>query len=162
MILKYQKIREDVIVPTRSNPSDAGLDLYYNPSRDPGRMSPGVMNYEVTTICLEPGHAAILQTGIKLEVPHGYMFEIKNRSSIASKRKLIVGACVVDAGYSGEIFINLINVGNKRVKLVSGDKIAQGVLVPVVSFRLLEGKVYEDPVCISGRGAGGFGSTDEK
>ena len=33
-----------------------------------------------------------------------------NKSGIASKRQLLVGACVVDSGYDGEIFINLHNM----------------------------------------------------
>ena len=31
MILEYSKARTDVIAPTRANPSDAGLDVYYCP-----------------------------------------------------------------------------------------------------------------------------------
>jgi len=31
MILEYAKVREDAMTPTRANPSDAGLDVYYSP-----------------------------------------------------------------------------------------------------------------------------------
>ena len=93
------------------------------------------------------------------------MFEIKNRSSIAAKRGLLVGACVVDSGYEGEVFVNLHNVGREPTCLDAGDKVAQGVLIPVVHFRprQVEGdKLFKDPITISNRGEGALGSTDEK
>ena len=93
----------------------------------------------------------------------GYMLEVKNRSSVAAKRSLIVGACVVDSGYDGEVFINLHNVGNELQVLSAGDKIAQLVMTPVIHFRPMEtaeDTLYNYPMTISNRGAGALGSTD--
>ena len=154
MILEYHMIREDVHPPYRANPSDAGLDICYSP--DTSKQS----FLHPTGMFIDPGESVILPTGLKFGVPHGYMLEIKNRSSVACKKKLIVGACVVDSGYSGEILVNLINVGRRPVKIFPGDKIAQGVLIPIIPFRLFEAPIYEEPVSISKRGEGGFGSTD--
>ena len=53
------------------------------------------------------------ETGLRFGVPHGYMLEAKNRSGNAAKRSLLVGACVIDSGYDGEVFINLHNVGKE-------------------------------------------------
>jgi len=78
-------------------------------------------------------------------------------------RSLIVGACVIDSGYAGEVFINLHNVGSETQMVEKGTKIAQLVMVPVVSFQAFEneeGELYEYPVTISARGAGALGSTD--
>ena len=150
MILRYEKIRLGVKSPTRSNPSDAGLDVYYNPEPDKG------------ACFIHPNESVVLQTGLKFEVPHGFMLEVKNRSSMASKKHLLVGACVVDPGYSGELFINLHNVGKQPQIIASGDKIAQLVLLPVIHFQCQEepsGTIYDRPMCISNRGTGGFGST---
>ncbi len=83
-MLEYCRVRPDAIPPTRANPSDAGLDIYFNP--DDSSMA-GVMLY--------PGESKLFQTGLKFGIPHGYMLEVKNRSGNASKRSLIVGACVV-------------------------------------------------------------------
>ena len=92
------------------------------------------------------------------------MLEIKNRSSVASKRSLVVGACVVDSGYDGEVFVNLHNVGRNAQTLQPRDKIAQAVMVPVVHFRALEtstGNLYDwYPITMSARGDGALGSTD--
>ena len=94
------------------------------------------------------------------------MLEVKNRSSVASKRSLIVGACVVDSGYDGEVFVNLHNIGNESQVIKPGDKIAQAVMIPVVHFRAVEngsGNLYDwYPITVSNRGTGALGSTDKK
>jgi len=151
MILEYAKVREDAYDPDRANPSDAGLDVFYSPTL-PNEF-----------INIPPGHCAIIPIGLRFGIPHGYMLEVKNRSSIAAKRNLLVGACVVDSGYDGEVFINLHNVGKEQQVISGGDKIAQMVLIPVVHFRSREsntGELYREPMTISARGSGALGSTD--
>lgn len=94
------------------------------------------------------------------------MLEVKNRSGNASKRSLLVGACVVDSGYNGEVFVNLHNVGTRSQFIERGMKVAQIVMVPVVHFRALEtnkDNLYDwHPITISDRGDGALGSTDNK
>jgi len=112
---------------------------------------------------IQPGESKVIPTGLRFGVPHGYMIEVKNRSSVAAKRSLIVGACVVDSGYDGEVFINLHNIGKQLQVIQPGDKIAQLVMIPVVHFRPAEAandRLYDDPITISDRGAGALGSTD--
>jgi len=145
-------VRDDALKPTRGHPSDAGLDVYYCPA-----------DFSITASRVEPGESVVLQTGLRFEVPHGYMLEVKNRSSVAAKRSLIVGACVIDSGYAGEVFINLHNIGAETQFVDRNTKIAQLVMVPVVSFQAWEntgGDLYEYPVTISARGEGALGSTD--
>ena len=146
MIIEYYKTRDNVITPERAIPSDAGLDVYAN-LRDP--------------IVIEPRESAIIPTGLKFGIPHGYMLQVMNRSSIAAKRGLMVGAHVIDSGYDGEVFINLHNVGHSPQMIRYGDKIAQLVMVPVVTFRpnLIQTDLYHDAITISDRGAGALGST---
>ena len=92
------------------------------------------------------------------------MLEIKNRSGVAAKRSLIVGACVVDSGYDGEVFVNIHNIGNEPQTIEPETKIAQAVMIPVVHFRAVEtnnGDLYNwYPISISDRGDGALGSTD--
>jgi dUTP pyrophosphatase len=151
MMLEYRRLRGDVIPPTRGNPSDAGLDVFWNPE-----------DASVSAMNIEPGGSVILPTGLQFGIPHGYMLQVMNRSSVAAKRHLVVGAHCVDSGYEGEIFINLHNVGKETQVIPRGMKVAQLVMVPVVSFRALETK--EDtyswyPITISDRGDGALGST---
>lgn len=148
MIIEYTTLHDNVTLPKRANPSDAGLDVHFSPK-------------DGNNVIILPGESVVLETGLKFGVPHGYMLEVKNRSSVASKRSLIVGACVIDSGYNGEVKINLHNIGNDTQKLLPGDKIAQLVMVPVVHFRASHSgdALYDDPITISARGSGGFGST---
>ena len=138
--------------PVRANPSDAGLDLKFNPE-----------DSNATTI--GPGESKIIPTGLKFGVPHGYMIQIMNRSGNAAKKQLMVGACVVDSGYNGEVFVNLHNIGHKTQTISPGDKIAQAVVIPVVPVRFLETKndnLYDwSPITISARGDGALGSTGD-
>jgi dUTP pyrophosphatase len=90
------------------------------------------------------------------------MLQIMNRSGNAAKRSLMVGACVVDAGYDGEVFVNLHNMSSMKQIIKPGDKIAQGVVIPVVSARFMEissDDPYWYPIAISDRGDGALGST---
>ena len=150
MILEYYRTRGDVLPPSRSNPSDAGLDVYFCPA-------------DKKPVMIKPSGNEILGTGLKFGVPHGYMLQVMNRSSMASKRCLVVGAHCVDSGYNGEIFIDLHNIGDTVQLVEAGAKIAQLVLVPIVSFRAVESKqdkLYDSsPITISKRGGAGFGST---
>tara|TARA_R100000152_G_C6755993_1_gene179761 strand:+ start:192 stop:713 length:522 start_codon:yes stop_codon:yes gene_type:complete len=153
MMLEYVRLRRDARPPERANPSDAGLDVYWNPAD-------GAVKMKV----VQSGQSAVLETGLKFGVPHGYMLEVKNRSSVAAKRGLLVGACVIDSGYDGEVFINLHNVGNADQIIERYEKIAQLVLVPVVHFRAIETRqdnLYDwYPISMSNRGDGALGSTD--
>ena len=149
MLLEYATMHANVTHPQRSNPSDAGLDIFFSPAN-------------AEKVIVFPGGSVVLETGLKFGVPHGYMLEVKNRSSVASKRSLLVGACVIDSGYAGEVKINLHNVGEQPQVIQPGDKIAQIVMVPVVHFRpcLTDAEeLYRLPITISDRGDGGFGST---
>ena len=153
MILEY-KLRSGATPPNRANPSDAGLDVYYSP-KDPN----------VTSASIKPGENMLLPTGLSFGVPHGYMLQVCNRSSIGAKRSLVVGAHIVDSGYDGEIFIDLHNIGLESQFISAGEKIAQLVLVPVVHFRpvqLKETDLYRDGITISSRGDGSLGSTNKQ
>jgi len=152
LILEYFALPHCKHKPVRANPSDAGLDLRFNPQDD-----------KLLPVEIPPGGSVILGTGLKFGVPHGYMIQIMNRSGNAAKKQLMVGACVVDSGYDGEVFVNLHNIGSQPQAINSGDKIAQAVVIPVVHARFVEtteDNLYsEHPITISGRGDGALGST---
>ena len=152
MILEITK-RLDAEMPARANPSDAGLDVFYCPS-DP----------DVSIAKIEPGKNMMLGTGLKFGIPHGYMLQACNRGSMAAKRSLVVGAHIIDSGYSGEVFIDLHNIGDEIQFIERGSKIAQLVLIPVVHFRVREEEsdtLYYEDITISKRGTDALGSTDK-
>ena len=152
MILQYYMVHQNVHPPSRSNPSDAGLDLCWSPE-----------DASVKAKRIEPNESVLMPTGCRFGVPHGYMMEIKNRSSMAAKRQLLVGACVVDSGYDGEVFVNLHNIGSEAQIVEPGDKIAQAVVVPVVHARFVASDtpdIYDwYPISMTDRGDGALGST---
>ena len=151
MYIEYFRTRNSAQPPRRANPSDAGMDLAFAP--DSGE-----------PVTIRPGESMICATGLKFGVPHGYMLQIMNRSSIAARRSLIVGAHVVDAGYDGEVFINLHNVGQDVQVIQPGERIAQAVLIPVVPVNPVEYEwddLYSRVRVHSSRGDGALGSTDE-
>ena len=152
MILEYHMLRGNTFPPLRANPSDAGLDLRWTPTE----ASESVM-------AIHPGESVLVPTGCKFAIPHGYMMEIKNKSGIAHKRQLLVGACVVDSGYEGEVFVNLHNIGTTPQHLEPGDKVAQAVVIPVIHARFVataESDIYGwYPITMSNRLDGSLGST---
>lgn len=143
------RTRPDAKLPVRAHKTDAGMDFFYCPG-------------EPTVMGIEPGQSVLLPTGIKMEVPSGYMLQIMNKSGIASKRSLVAGACVVDEGYTGEIFVNLHNIGTKTNFVESGQKVAQGVFVKIDKPEICE--IEEDNIYgqSTTRGSGALGSTGVK
>lgn len=147
--MKFLKIRP-VKSPNRGTPQSAGIDFFIPE------------DFPQTT--LYPGKSVLIPSGIKLNVPSGHAFIANNKSGVATKKNLIVGACVVDEDYQGEIHIHLINVGSSTIEIAPGDKIIQFLLLPVVYepveiVETLE-ELYEGE--ITERGEGGFGSTGTK
>ena len=155
MNLKVYKIRPKAKLPVRVYHLDAGMDLFYCPN---GERNDIILE---EGLAINPRESKVIPTGIKVEVPFGHMLEIKNKSGIASKRMLITGACVVDPGYNGELFVNLHNIGLHTQYIKPGAKIAQAVLIPIVHCRIEE--VINDNLNEGTlRGEGGFGSTGTK
>ena len=141
--IKMSKTRE-VKTPTRGTPGSAGLDFYV-----PDGLSASV----------PPGGDVCIPSGIRVDVPKGYAFVAHNKSGVALKKKLTVGACVVDEDYQGEIHLHLMNSGTEPVALEGGEKIVQFLLLPV---KYPDVKVVPDKELFystTTRGAGGFGST---
>jgi len=154
MNLRVYKIRESAKLPVRAHAADAGIDLFYCPDQTEHPLYGA-------DYCVHPDESKIVPTGIKVEVPYGFMLEIKNKSSVAAKKQLLVGACVVDSGYDGEVFVNLHNVGAAARILEPGQKIAQAVLIPVEPCVVVEcgtDTLNEN----STRGAGALGSTGDR
>lgn len=147
MYIKCYRVKEGAKIPSRSNPSDAGLDVYACLEED---------------VEILPSESKLIPIGFKFGIPHGFMMQAMNRSGIAAKRQLIVGAHVIDSGYNGEVFINLQNIGLTPQTIRSGDKISQLVMIPVVHTNLivsLEDNLYSDSITMSNRGEGALGST---
>lgn len=145
-MLKYYKLRA-VKSPTRGTSKSAGIDFYI-PS-DFGKVE------------LSRGHSISIPSGLKVKVPEGYTLVMFNKSGVALKKGLQVGACVIDEDYQGEVHLHVTNTGTPIAKLLPGDKLVQGLLIPVSYAEMQEvgsaKEMYGGE--ITERGTGGFGST---
>ena len=151
--LKVVKLREGAQLPTRAHSTDAGMDLYFCPNEEIQEQIISVMGFAIP-----PRDSVLLSTGIKVEFPSNYMLVIKNKSGVAHKRQLVIGACVVDTGYAGELFVNLHNIGFGTQYIQPGEKIAQAVLIPIeiCGIKEVNEKTFNNK---TPRGTGSFGST---
>ena len=131
----------DLPLPSYAQPSDAGADLC-----------------SAEDVVLEPGQRALVGTGVSLALPHGTVGLVHPRSGLAHRSGLsIVNAPgTVDAGYRGEIKVNLVNLDpSTPITVRRGDRIAQLLVQPVLHARFARAESLPDSV----RGARGFGST---
>lgn len=143
--IKYKKVR-DVTSPTRGTELSAGLDFYVPKT--------------FGTLALHPGSSIRIPSGIIVEIPRDKVLIGFNKSGVATKKNLQIGACVIDADYQGEIHLHLTNIGNFVSKIEPNEKIAQFLLLPIYYATLVEDEnIHQIP---TERGTGGFGHTDKK
>ena len=130
------------LMPTRAHPHDAGLDLRC------------ALDFGVT---LQPGERQLVDTGVAVSIPAGYVGLVHPRSGHAHKHGITVNNApgTIDSGYVGNILVNLINHGSEPVALEYGDRIAQ-LLIQQVELPELE---IVDSLEATERGASGHGST---
>jgi dUTP pyrophosphatase len=138
--MKVQKLR-NVKTPSRGTSVSAGIDFY--------------VPEDFETVVLKPGQSVLIPSGIKAQVPRGYALIAFNKSGVATKQGLQVGACVVDEDYRLEIHLHVINISDKDQTVATGQKLIQFVLIPVCYFDVEEVDNIENNT----ERKGGFGST---
>lgn len=159
--MRYCKVR-DVKSPERGTGKAAGIDFFV-PNSD-------------SAIVVHSHSDCLIPSGIKMEIPEGYMLMAADKSGVvtsvnacvkagrtpkkdAFESILIIGAKIVDEDYQGEIHIHIINVGSQDIIIKPGMKIAQFILVPVSYEKLEEVPETELFSRYSERGNGALGST---
>ena len=112
---------------------------------------------ELTGVKINPMGRALIPTGLHVKIPAGYEIQVRPRSGLALKQGVTVANCVgtVDADYTGEIGVILINLSDKPVIINHGDRIAQLVLNKVEQISWNQVQELEK----TERGEGGFGHT---
>lgn len=136
------KIEAQGNIPTRIHATDAGYDL--TSSED---------------FTLVAGERYLASTGTRINIPEGYVGFICPRSGLAANKGVTVlnAPGVVDAGYTGEILVNLINTGSLARGISKGDRIAQLVILPIVTPEFEEVDSFDK----TERGGKGYGSSGE-
>ena len=172
--LKYCKVRE-VKSPNRGTSVAGGIDFYIPTNIDVDTfmakcdITNCYPNYTTEDGCIKkitllPKESVMIPSGIKMKIPDGWALVFMNKSGIGVKKQLDVLACLIDQDYEGECHINLVNTGNNAQTISAGDKIVQGVLIPM-NYCVPE-EVENEKVLFAGaesaRGSGAFGSTGTK
>lgn len=132
---------DDMLVPEHHHEHDGGIDL--KTDRD---------------IEISPKDLVAVHTGVKAEIPIGYVGLLKDRSSLASLGLVTLGG-VIDSGYRGEIKALLLNTSEATLKFNRGDRVVQLIAARIDSTFFLE---RGDPQSKTDRGESGFGSTGLK
>ncbi|MEB7824943.1 dUTP diphosphatase [Staphylococcus chromogenes] len=164
--LQIKLLSENATLPTRNHSTDAGFDIY-----------------AAETVILEPQEKALIATDIAVNIPKGYVGLLTSRSGVSSKTYLVVETGKIDAGFQGHMEINIKNdyEDNKgetifkrdlKDKIIiederhlykqgtyvinKGERLAQLVIVPIVTPQLQEVDEFSE---VSERGGKGFGSS---
>ena len=104
---------------------------------------------------------AMINSGLKVKIPHGYVGLIKERGSI-TKTSLKSRAGVIDPGFTGEIFVNLVNVGSKEEIIFKGNKLPVQLVVVKCDYGFIQvsESEYLNITTQSARQSGQVGSSD--
>jgi len=139
MKVKIKRLDNSLPLPAYQTSGAVAFDLY---SR---------LDLEVAPQTLER-----VPTNIIVQVPQGYMLEIKDRSSTLKRKGLLVSTGYIDEDYCGEndeILLQVYNISKETVKIEKGERIGQGAFVKI------EQGQWEEVEKMSDQSRGGFGST---
>jgi len=151
MKIQIKKLHPDAVIPRYATPGSSGLDLV-----------------ALESVVIEAGKTVLVKTGLAIAVPNGFELQVRPRSGLSLKTFLRVANSpgTVDSDYRGEVCVIMTNTAvpcygssgandytDEHIK--KGDRIAQGVVCPVVQAEIEEVEELDS----TDRGAGGFGST---
>jgi dUTP pyrophosphatase len=141
------KLEHPACLPTRSNPTDAGLDLRCK-----------------QTTTLQMGKRTLVATGVSVKIPVNHVGLLFPRSSLSKQGITMTNSVgVIDSDYRGEILASLVFNGVpgslSETEIPAGERIVQLVVVPILLPELEVGDWSDELWNDTQRGTGGFGST---
>lgn len=141
--IKVSMIHDLAVFPKYAYLSDSGFDLH-----------------STIDIVVPPFGRALIPTGLKFSFDEGYEIQVRTKSGLAINQGLIVlnSPGTVDAGYTGECKVPVLNVNQTEFRITAGMKVAQAVLCPVMNGRYVRFENVDD-IENKDRGDNGFGST---
>ncbi|HAR2879275.1 TPA: dUTP pyrophosphatase [Staphylococcus aureus] len=90
--LQVKLLSENARMPERNHKTDAGYDIF-----------------SAETVVLEPQEKAVIKTDVAVSIPEGYVGLLTSRSGVSSKTYLVIETGKIDAGYHGNLGINIKN-----------------------------------------------------
>lgn len=138
--ITVKRIDKDLPLPTYATAGAVGFDLLCREDTE-----------------IAPRKQGLIPGNVIVRIPPGFMLLLTLRSSTPRRKGLLIphGVGIIDQDYCGEgdeIMVQVYNFRDEPVTINRGERIAQGIVVPVVRARWQE---VED----MGKGRGGFGST---
>jgi dUTP pyrophosphatase len=137
-VLKVKKLGPDATLPIRAYQGDAALDLY-----------------SAENLSVSANGSVMVKTKIALEIPHGYVGLVWDRSGLAAKSGITTMGGVIDSNYRGEVMVILHNTKSENFEVKAGDRIAQLLIQKIESPEIVEVQELEESV----RGDKAFGSS---
>ena len=138
--LQFKKLHENAIIPQFATAESAGFDFH-----------------ALESYVLKANSHALIRTGLCMQIDKGYEIQVRSRSSLALKHKIMVlnSPGTIDSDYRGELQIILANFSTQDFVINAGDRIAQGVVSALPQVNIIEvAEVNETE-----RNTNGFGST---
>lgn len=134
-------LENDAFMPQRAHDADAGADLFTPQKFD-----------------IEPNDVVFIDTGVHIDIPRGYVLELKEKSGLARNHGIQILGGVVDAGYTGSIGVIMKNNSKHTVSFDIGDKICQFIVYAIETPRFIISDISD--FAKSDRNDQGFGSTN--
>lgn len=149
---------------------NAGIDIFIPENTPEFKKAFEEKNYVLTgaslkddgSILIPPNGDVLIPSGLYTEFPNDMALIVKDKSGIATKYKLKVGACVIDSSYQGISHIHLFNMSSDWTAISCGMKITQMVPVKLAVYDISVSEDLDSEQFFtkeSSRGDGGFGST---
>src|SRR5690606_35152150 len=139
--LRVRRLTATATVPAYQTAGAHGLDLHADLPGGP--------------LVVAPGERVVIDTGIAVAIPPGFQGKVRARSGLAARLGVVVLGGEIDADYRGTVRVIALVTGREEWRIAPGDRIAQLVVAPVASVRVVEVSHLDD----TERGAAGFGST---
>jgi dUTP pyrophosphatase len=136
-VLRYVKLTENALPPTRESSGAAGLDL--RSARD--------------VLISASGNGLI--TDLAIQLPPGCYGRIAPRSGLSLKHNIDVGGGVIDEDYCRNLCVILFNHSDRLSQIRRGDRVAQLICEKILYPGILEVKELDN----TERDIRGFGST---
>lgn len=134
------EITNELLTPTYGHYGDACFDIK-----------------AIENVIIAPGEIKVMRSGLAFQIPFGYEMQVRPRSGLSFKHGIMVpnSPATIDATYTGELKVALINMGKHDVNISVGDRFAQATVKEITqaNFEFVE-KLHK-----TDRGANGFGST---
>jgi len=147
--------RQPVRLEVRRRPGCEDLPL-------PRYMSKGASGMDLCAavdepLVIQPGHVALVPTGLHIALPRGFEAQVRPRSGLALKSGITVlnAPGTVDSDYRAEVGVILANLGQNPFTVERGMRIAQMVICRVERAEIVEVEELDQ----TDRQFGGFGST---